>query len=63
METVFETAGRAYGDGILVLQQEHMEMMFWNYSKGRWRWCFGTAARADGNGVLELQQEQMEMVI
>jgi hypothetical protein len=63
MEMVFETAGRASGYGILVLQQEQVEMVVWNgRQQSKCRWCFVTTARAEGDGVLELQQEQMEMV-
>jgi hypothetical protein len=46
MEIIFETAARAYRDGILELQQEQMEMVFWN-------------RRRD---ILEMQPELMEMV-
>jgi hypothetical protein len=39
-----------------------MEVVTWNCSKSRWRWCIGTAARTGGDGILELHQEVIEMV-
>jgi hypothetical protein len=37
----------------LKLKQDQIEVVFYNCSKGRWRWYFGTAERADGDGIFK----------
>ncbi len=39
-------------DGILELQLELIDMLFWNCNKSRWRYYFEIAARADGDNIL-----------